>query len=97
MKEYLEWGPLNWIMNNVVSQIIVSYSLFMAACVPAAIKPAATVSGIAVVAGMVLGSGERGFKAFFWFKKAFTKLKNCYSGCCLIGSNVLVLNSLKVF
>jgi hypothetical protein len=69
MKEYLEWVPLNWIMNNVVSQIVVSYSLFIAACVPAAIKPAATGSVIAVVAGMVLGSGERGLKAFFWFTK----------------------------
>jgi hypothetical protein len=41
MKEYLEWVLLNWITDNVVSQIIESFSLFIAACAPAAIKPAA--------------------------------------------------------
>jgi hypothetical protein len=38
-----------------------------AACVPAAIKPAATVTVIVVVTGLVLARGARRFKTFFWF------------------------------
>ena len=44
-----------------------------AACVPAAIKPAATVTVTTVVAGLVLVRGAWGFQTFFWFKEAFTK------------------------
>ena len=44
-----------------------------AACVPAAIKPAAAVTVIAVVTGLVLGRGAGGFKTFLRFKEAFTK------------------------